>query len=24
VLSTVGQGTEFIMKFPKPKYEAEK
>lgn len=24
VVSTVGQGTEFIMKFPKPKYEAEK
>ena len=24
VLSTVGQGTEFIMKFPKPKYESEK
>ena len=24
VMSTVGQGTEFIMKFPKPKYEAEK
>lgn len=24
VVSTVGQGTEFIMKFPKPKYEAKK
>lgn len=24
VVSTVEQGTEFIMKFPKPKYEAEK
>lgn len=24
VVSTVGQGTEFIMNFPKPKYEAEK
>ena len=24
VVSTVGQGTESIMKFPKPKYEAEK
>lgn len=24
VVSTVGQGTEFIMKFLKPKYEAEK